>query len=262
MSVCSGVTLVSITDANLTQDATLINSSATAPSVSFAVGGDNTNIYKLLRDAAGFSNPVVTSTTSGSGATQTTTYAITPSRDEIFTKFGASTIGDGVIEQLLKDYGFEPLAQITATNAATLQSVIGDFNAKVKFTYCLYEKMYKTALQNVFTDVTNAEKKKVAIALNIKLSILVAGMDRIRRYFQNKSAALMAASNNNNAITSTTAELSSQLATLTSKDGERALYSRMVEYTEEKNQAHRNLLGLYSVLNLVALGVIFYISRE
>lgn len=72
----------------------------------------------------------------------------------------------------------------------------------------------------------------------------------------------MTNSNRNNDIEDTTEKLQAQLATLTSQDADRKLYGRMVEYTEEKNQAHRNLLGMYTVLNLVALGLIFYIAKD
>ncbi len=182
--------------------------------------------------------------------------------EQISEKFrGTTSVPDSAIETLLSKYGFSPLANIQGTTSETIQTAITQFNVRVNFTYCAYEKMYKLALTNYF-DSTTIENKKKAILLNLKLNIIINGLNRIRVYFQSKSAALMASTNANNDIASTTIDLQNQLSALTSKDSDRALYTRMVEYTEEKNQAHRNLLGLYSFLNLVALGIVFYIARE
>jgi hypothetical protein len=39
-------------------------------------------------------------------------------------------------------------------------------------------------------------------------------------------------------------------------------YERMIEYTREKAKATNNLMQLYGFLNIVALGVIFYVYRS
>ena len=228
-----------------------------APTVTLEVAGDSSNIYTLLLTAGGISAPTVSTSSS-------TPVTFTPSIDvtQILTAFNKTNTTDAEVSTLLTSYGFSPLANITGTSETTLTTAITQFKNKVNFTYCAYEKMYKKALTEFFDDPNTVEKRKRAIILNLKLSIIIVGLDRIRTYFQDKSAGAMAASNLNNDIASTTATLSSQLNTLTTKDGDRALYKRMVEYTEEKNEAHRNLLGLYSVLNLVALGVLFYIARN
>lgn len=233
----------------------------TAPSgVTYDVLGDNSNIYTLLLTAGNISPPTVNTT--ASGASSTYTPSITAA--QILTAFAKSSTAtsDDEIKSLLTSYGFSPLTDITGQTEATLTSSINGFKNKVNFTYCAYEKMYKKALTEFFDAPTDAEKRKRAIILNLKLSIIIAGLDRIRVYLQDKTPSAMATSNANNEIAATTTNLSSQLDALTSKDSDRALYKRMVEYTEEKNEAHRNLLGLYSVLNLVALGVLFYIARN
>jgi hypothetical protein len=185
---------------------------------------------------------------------------------QIIEKFNIPSTGDPVVsdpavETLLDRYGFTPLANMTGKTSTEIQTALTNLNNRVQFTYCAYQKMYHTALTAFFTNPT-VENRTRAILLNIKLMIITSGLNRIRIYFQSKSSSIMASSNTENNIAGKNAELSSQLATLTSKDGERQLYARMVEYTEEKNQAHRNLLGMYTVLNLVALGLIFYIARE
>jgi len=261
-TVVMPVAIVNAAGADLLKDLKgipdLTGLTAAPTGITYDVLGDNSNIYTLLLTAGNISAPTVT--TSGSGASAIYTPSITAA--QILTAFEKTTTTDNEVETLLNTYGFSPLANITGTTEATLTTAITQFKNKVNFTYCAYEKMYKKALTEFFDAPTDAEKRKRAIILNVKMSIIIAGLDRIRSYIQDKSAGAMAASNLNNEIAATTTNLSSQLNTLTSKDGDRALYKRMVEYTEEKNQAHRNLLGLYSVLNLVALGVIFYIARN
>jgi hypothetical protein len=193
---------------------------------------------------------------------------LTPSitATQIIEKFNIPSTGDPAVsgpavKTLLDRYGFTPLANMTGKTSTEIQTALTNFNNRVQFTYCAYQKMYRNALSAFFTNPT-VENRTRAILLNIKLMIITSGLNRIRIYFQSESSSIMASSNTTNNITQTNAELSSQLATLTSKDGERQLYTRMVEYTEEKNQAHRNLLGMYTVLNLVALSLIFYIARE
>jgi hypothetical protein len=48
---------------------------------------------------------------------------------------------------------------------------------------------------------------------------------------------------------------------LKQEDAAGILHKRMVEFTQEKNLSANNLLSLYGFLNLVALGLLVYISR-
>lgn len=255
---CTGLpaAITNASGADLDKDLTAVT--ATSASLSTG-GGDDTNIYKLLLSPSRLSAPSVL--VSGTGSAKT--YTSTPTKDDILTKFeGTTNVTDAEIETLLTTYGFTPLTSMSGTTKEALQTQMTLFDNKVKFTYCCYQKLYRKALQEFFDASTDETARKRAIVLNLKLTILVAGLYRIRRYFQDKSATIMASSNLNNGIEDTTQTLQDQLTTLTSKDSDKQLYARMVEYTEEKNQAHRNLLGMYTVLNLVALGLIFYIAKD
>ena len=57
------------------------------------------------------------------------------------------------------------------------------------------------------------------------------------------------------------ADLKAQGANLESDGAAADLRKRMVEYTKEKNRATNNLLTLYAVLNIVAIGVLVTLSR-
>jgi hypothetical protein len=248
------------TGAELEKDLTVVSVTSTSSSASLSTdGGDDTNIYKLLLAPSRLSAPSVT--------VSNNVYTSTPSKEQILTAFGdISNVTDDEIagtQGILTIYGFTPLTSMSGTTKDQLQAQLTMFDNKVKFTYCCYKTLYRKALQEFFDAPTNETARKRAIVLNLKLTIIVAGLYRIRRYFHDKSDTIMRDSNlNNNDIEDTTQTLQSQLTTLTSKDSDKKLYARMVEYTEEKNQAHRNLLGMYTVLNLVALGLIFYIAKD
>ncbi len=238
----------------------------TVPSgITYGITGDNTNIYTVILNGAwgtaGATSLNLSATTDASNNVTVSIGTQVIDASGIISKFNGTAVSDDVIESILTYYGFAPLTNISATSSDVIQTAITNFNTRVNFTYCAYEKLYKSALTNYFSNTTSVDNKKKVIVLNIKLNIINSGLDRIRRYFQSKSTSIMADTNQNTNITAINTSLATQLEQLTSTDSDRVLYARMVEYTEEKNQAHRNLLGMYTVLNLVALGLIFYISR-
>ena len=49
---------------------------------------------------------------------------------------------------------------------------------------------------------------------------------------------------------------------LKNEDAVGELRRRMVEYSQEKNLSANNLLALYGFLNLVSIGLLFYIYRK
>jgi hypothetical protein len=263
---CTGLprAIIDASGAELEKDLIEVSVTSTASSASLATGGgDNTNIYKLLLAPSNLEAPSIT--ISGTGTAKT--YTSTPTKEQILTAFeGTTNVSDdeiGAPQGILTKYGFTPLTSMSGTSTEALQTQLTLFNDKVKFTYCCYKTLYRKALEDFFDTPGDDTKRTRAIVLNLKLTIIVAGLYRIRRYFHDKSDTIMRDSNlKNNDIEDTTETLQSQLTTLTSKDSDKQLYARMVEYTEEKNQAHRNLLGMYTVLNLVALGLIFYIAKD
>ncbi len=55
--------------------------------------------------------------------------------------------------------------------------------------------------------------------------------------------------------------LSEQGNDLASPNANTALYKKMVEYTKQKGKANGNLVLLYTFMNLIALGMLFYVYR-
>jgi hypothetical protein len=56
-------------------------------------------------------------------------------------------------------------------------------------------------------------------------------------------------------------QVSEQGNDLASPNANTALYKKMVEYTKQKGKANGNLVLLYTFMNLIALGMLFYVYR-
>ncbi len=160
-------------------------------------------------------------------------------------------------------------AYITAENT---------FATNLKNEYCHYEARYKAALRTLLTKLstqyTTAGNVNASIAadvdryltitesLNIKLNDLIilsngVAQNRLKLAQTNASTA----NDINTELQTHATNLQKQAAILKDKSSTTELYKRMVEYTEEKNKANRNLLSLYSFLNVVALGMLVYVYR-
>jgi hypothetical protein len=66
----------------------------------------------------------------------------------------------------------------------------------------------------------------------------------------------------NTNIASTFQTLQNHARILNSQTNLQDLRKRMVEFTEEKNRSAMNLLSLFGFMNLVAIGLLFYIARS
>jgi capsule polysaccharide export protein KpsE/RkpR len=66
----------------------------------------------------------------------------------------------------------------------------------------------------------------------------------------------------NTEITSTFDTLKQHQQILSSENATADLRKRMTEFSEEKNRSANNLLQLYGVLNIVAIGLLLYIYRS
>lgn len=173
----------------------------------------------------------------------------------------------------------------TASNTNTQNTVIqtyitaeNTFATNLKNEYCHYEARYKAALKTLLTKLStqysNAGTQNTAIAaevdkyltiteaLNIKLNDLIMlsnGVAQNRLKLAQTNA--ITANEINTELQTHATNLQKQAAILKDKSSTTELYKRMVEYTEEKNKANRNLLSLYSFLNVVALGMLVYVYR-
>lgn len=144
--------------------------------------------------------------------------------------------------------------------------------------FCYYYVRYKFALDDLFetlsrtsasSGLTDAERKTIetkisnAKDLNVKLNDLI----QFTNYIAKKRASEMRDQNlninmMNESIKDIYGRLQQQNAILRQEDSITDLRRRMVDFTQEKNQSASNLLSLYGFLNLVALGLLFYVARS
>lgn len=149
---------------------------------------------------------------------------------------------------------------------------------KIQQEFCFYYFRYKFSLERLFdklietsrkNTLTDADRNTIQTLLNQargfneKLNDII----QITNFIAQKRASEMRDQNteinNLNAnISATFTTLQDHSKILNSETSISELRKRMVEFTEEKNRSALNLLSLYGFLNLVAIGLLFYISRS
>lgn len=157
------------------------------------------------------------------------------------------------------------------------QTEIQTFN-DLKTEFCHFYSRYQYALDQLFTSlsatsgkakVTDTERQAINMYLgkakefNIKLNDLVQISNYLAaRRVQDASKQSSEVNALNQSISSVFTSLQKQAEILNKEHGEADLRQRMVEYTQEKNRSTNNLLQLYGVLNIVAIGLLLYIYRS
>lgn len=148
-----------------------------------------------------------------------------------------------------------------------------DFTQQIKAEYCFYEVRYFAALDRFLQAVADAslrndktvvvqQRLDTARKLNQKLNVLTQLVNAISKYRYRSTEKFNQDINSiNNNLKKRGDQLIEQAKILEKETAAADLHKRMVEYTVEKNRANNNLLGLYAVMNVVALGMIFYIAR-
>uniref|UniRef100_A0A6C0IBI9 Uncharacterized protein n=1 Tax=viral metagenome TaxID=1070528 RepID=A0A6C0IBI9_9ZZZZ len=153
------------------------------------------------------------------------------------------------------------------------------FLNKIKTEFCFYEGRYRVALTTLLNNVASASLPSASTAatnsqrqfeiylpitkkLNEKLNDVtqIANAVAIERYRLSRSDNTDI--NKINAdLASRADELKAQQKILSSDVSKAELHKRMVDYTKEKNNATTNLLTLYAVLNIVAIGALVILAR-
>jgi acetolactate synthase small subunit len=148
-----------------------------------------------------------------------------------------------------------------------------EFQTALKKEYCHYESRYFSALDGFLQSVADASLKgqsqstvqvrlDLARSLNQKLTVLTQLVNAIGKYrYQSSSTFQNQINTLNVSLKDRQTELMAQAEILQRETAAADLHKRQVEFTIEKNKANQNLLALYGVLNIVALGMIFYIAR-
>jgi hypothetical protein len=146
-----------------------------------------------------------------------------------------------------------------------------EFVNSIKAEYCWYEKRYFSALDTFITALTATgtadttavdQSLRIVKELNQKLNLLIQITNRISKFNYTTSQEYENTINSiNNKLEKRGKEITEQSRIFNSESAKADIHKRMVEYTKEKNKANHNLLALYGVLNLVALGILIYVSK-
>ena len=148
----------------------------------------------------------------------------------------------------------------------------------LKDEYCFTFVRYKYALNQMFTNLTagstagtlSADKQATiqrylgkSKEYNVKLNDLI----QVSNFLASKRASDSSEQSDkvnalNTEITSTFDTLKQHQQILSSENATADLRKRMTEFSEEKNRSANNLLQLYGVLNIVAIGLLLYIYRS
>jgi hypothetical protein len=193
---------------------------------------------------------------------------------------------DGTVNSAALNSWVETL--LTNTNAKPINSAnpqfggqenpAGDFASKskvlrenIKKEYCFYYKRYIWAMQKILTDATNSSRpvdpvlKEAAQSLNTKLNTILLVMkalvnsrlNTLETYYGDRGVNRL-----NGDLDNARRNLKDHSEQLQKNDMNTDIQSSMIEYSLEKNSSSRNLLAIYGFMNLVALGLLFYLYKN
>lgn len=142
--------------------------------------------------------------------------------------------------------------------------------------YCFYYKRYMWALNDVLIFAATSgmnlagnasynEKKKIAQDLNSKLNQLLQVMqglinvrsDSLNTYYGTTTGVNAL----NGQLDDARKSLNLHMGKLQSNNMDMDVKSSMIDYSLEKNSSSRNLLAIYGFMNIVAVGILFYLYR-
>jgi hypothetical protein len=150
------------------------------------------------------------------------------------------------------------------------------FLTNTKKEYCFYESRYKYALEKLLNAIqqgyinNNGNSQQVIQTylqhtqlLNQKLNDLTQIVNTItEKTLTNSSKITNDIQKFNETIQDKQKKLQEQNKILSSQQSTMILNKEMVKFTEEKARYTNNLLKLYSVMNIVALGLLIYVYRS
>jgi len=172
----------------------------------------------------------------------------------------------------LKNKGIVPNYKNNQNSAEKQNKLIT--NAKEEF--CFYYIRYKESLKRLFDlvvenkeDPCDIKQEKISAQLDVtrplnrKLNDLIQIMIGITKEINNSSSTMQTDINTlQSNLEQQQQYLMNQKKIIASDEAVTKLNKEMVKYTEEKARYTNNLLNVYSVLNVVTLGLLIYVFRS
>ena len=162
----------------------------------------------------------------------------------------------------------------TLDPVATYNTQVASFLQLIGQEFCFYQTNYFIAVNaflSYYSTASTASSGAVnlgvwqdaALILNQKVNTMVS----LINYMANMNVANMRTLQSElisqtTSISSSTTALEAQADILRDNNKSNTLYKQMMEYTEEKNRANKNLLAVYFTLNVVAITCLFIAARS
>ena len=142
--------------------------------------------------------------------------------------------------------------------------------------YCFYEARYKYSLEKLFKNINigymnNTGDVQSGIQSNLaSTQILNQKLNDLTQIINGITDDMLSSTNSLEAETKALdkkmkeqkKKLDAQNKIITSNQAATELNKQMVKFTEQKGKYSDNLLGLYSFLNIVALGLLIYVYKS
>lgn len=174
----------------------------------------------------------------------------------------------------LKGSGIIPNS--TMGNAELFVSKQGELLKNIQAEYCFYESRYKYSLDQLFNSINlgymnNTVDIQASIqtylistqALNRRLNDLTQIINGVTSDMLSSTTTLDAEIKLfDTQIKEQQTKLAAQNKIISSGQAVTTLNKQMVRFTEQKGKYSTNLLGLYSFLNVVALGLLIYVYKS
>jgi hypothetical protein len=157
---------------------------------------------------------------------------------------------------------------------ATYNTEVASFLQLIGEEFCYYQRNYfigVNAFLRFYSSASTASSvannlnlwQQTALTLNEKVNTMIS----LINYLASMNVANMRSlqsqlMSQTSSITSSTNALQEQADILRDNNKTNALYKQMMDYTEEKNRANKNLLAVYFTLNVVAITCLFIAARS
>ena len=171
-----------------------------------------------------------------------------------------------------------PAVKVESGNFGSQTNPAGDFSAKaaalrtnISNEYCFYYVRYIWAIQTVLTTATSSSGtvdqavKNGAQELNNKLNTILLVMktlinsrlNTLNSYYGDNGVNKL-----NKGLDDTRKKLQAHSDKLQKNDMKSDVQAAMIDYSLEKNSSSRNLLAVYGFMNIVAVGLLFYLYKN
>jgi hypothetical protein len=157
--------------------------------------------------------------------------------------------------------------------AKTFSDNSASLRESIKREYCFYYNRYSWGLREVLTKAAAGTTDSAYTTLMTNVGSLNSKLNQILQILQTLARSRKDVVDSYHADGSGVNTLNSQLSILRDqlvdhstklkdKSLQQNVQSAMIDYSLEKNASSRNLLGIYGFMNIVAIGLLFYLYRS